>query len=147
MVRTKVRSTRSNYSECTYILRFVELNHRGEKNPWSPRQFLVFQRFSPSTIWIFVALSKSMRRELQSYLSRSTGLPRDPFIIHLILINAAAATWRGYLVYIAEELRELVWETSHYMNHADRNQRQIVLYLQILAERASTWPSLKNANI
>lgn len=105
--------------ECAYVLRFVELNNRGEQNPWSLRQSLVFQRVSTSSIWVFIALSNGMRRELQPYLSRSAGLSRDPFNIHLILMSVAAATWRAYLVYIAEEVRELVWRNLSFVIPAD----------------------------
>jgi len=97
-----------NGFDCTYILRFVEPNNRGEKNPYSLRQALVFHRCSSFSTWLFVALSKSMSLTLHSHLaSRDDTLPENQFSLHLILINAAAATWRSYLSYIAEEVRNV----------------------------------------
>src|SRR5947207_5529659 len=54
----------SNWPEITYIIRFVELNHRGEHNPWSLRQTLVFHRSSVPTTLSFVALSDAMNQVL-----------------------------------------------------------------------------------
>jgi hypothetical protein len=50
-----------------------------------------------------------MNQVLNPFLSsQGCNGTQNPLRIHLILINAAAATWRGYLVYIAEQVRKLV---------------------------------------
>jgi hypothetical protein len=99
----------ANDPDCTYILRFVEPNNRGERNPYSLRQALVFHRCSAFPTWLCVALSKSMSLTLHSHLaSWEDTFPESQFSLHLILINSAAATWRSYLSYIAEEVRNVV---------------------------------------
>ncbi len=137
----------ANNPDCTYILRFVEPNNRGEKNPYSLRQALVFHRCSSFSTWLFVALSKSMSLTLHSHLaSRDDTLPENQFSLHLILINAAAATWRSYLSYIAEEVRNVVCVALRSLRlvTTDWKARQNRRSWRTLTTTESTWASSRN---
>ncbi|KAK5272023.1 hypothetical protein LTR99_009553 [Exophiala xenobiotica] len=47
------------------------------------------------------------RDSVKSFASWDDTFPENQFSLHLILINSAAATWRSYLSYIAEEVRNV----------------------------------------
>lgn len=99
-------------SECAYMVQFVELNHRNETNPWSVRQSLIYhrsQRHSESSKWLFVAATLLIRGQVNAYSELSPS-PRDqdPFVLHLLIVNTVVASWRRYLIYLAEEVRKQV---------------------------------------
>ncbi|ETI26635.1 hypothetical protein G647_10396 [Cladophialophora carrionii CBS 160.54] len=48
-----------------------------------------------------------MTSMLGSQFTPGADLFQDPFALHLLLINTAAATWRRYLAYIAQEVRNV----------------------------------------
>jgi hypothetical protein len=62
---------------------------------------------------LFVALPTSLQTQLEKYiaLSEQCHKRRDPFEVHVVLLNAAVATWRRYIIYLAEEVRKLVRKT------------------------------------
>lgn len=99
-------------SECIYILKFVELNHRHENNPWSIRQAQLYHQHredSQRSVWLLISASPSMRRQIGHYLAANCiNKTQDPFAIHLLVLNVVVGTWRRYLIYIAEEVRQQV---------------------------------------
>src|SRR5882757_5610944 len=96
-----------NLSECAYIIRFVELNHRNGSRPWSVRQTAVYHKHtyvSHASTWIFLALSDTARVALASYLDNVVDMSTtDPFEMHVLLLNTAMANWRPYLAHVAAE--------------------------------------------
>ena len=99
-------------SECAYILRYVELNHRQENNPWSVRQSLIYHQHREEnnvSTWLFISASQTVRTQVNQFLkTTSQGGGQDPFAVHLLILNVMLATWRRYLVYIAGEVRQQV---------------------------------------
>lgn len=87
--------------ECIYILKYVELNHRHETNPWS------------------------IRRQIRHYLTTNRiNKAQDPFAIQLLVLNVVVATWRRYLIYIAKKVRQQVsWLFSSLSNYCLKWQR------------------------
>ena len=98
--------------ECIYIVKFVELNHRHESNPWSIRQAQLYHQYredSQQSIWLLISASPSIRRQIGHYLAANCiNKTQDPFTIHLLVLNVVVGTWRRYLIYIAEEVRQQV---------------------------------------
>lgn len=98
--------------ECAYALRYVELNHRKESNPWSVRQTAVYHRYKldqRSSTWVLIATSVSAERHLDRYIKSSDSLATlNPFEIHLIILDTALANWRPYIVDLTEKITKQV---------------------------------------
>lgn len=73
----------SDLSDCTYVLHFVELNNRSEKNPWSLRQALTYHRHSSALIRLFIGLSKSMSSIVQEHIILEIRSPRKTNFHHI----------------------------------------------------------------
>jgi hypothetical protein len=106
-------------AECAYVLRYVELNHRGnEAAPWSLRQSAFYHRFEKETStssWVYVALSLRAQTRVDAYLKANGNLSVfNPFEVHLLLVDTAMANWRPYLVYLAAQTNNQVSYTSQY---------------------------------
>ena len=98
-----------------YIVRFVELNHRNESNPWSTRQSLIYHQFGAKVSrWLLVAPSIAIRTQVGQYAEvPKNGSESDPFALHLLIVNIVVATWRRYLIYLAEEVQKQVTSIPH----------------------------------
>ena len=100
-------------TECAYVLRFVELNHRkNARDPWSLRQSAVYHQYNAmtrSSTWLIIALSQRAQARLASYAEASGDICKyNPFEVHLLLLDTATANWRPYLVEIAAQINEQV---------------------------------------
>lgn len=110
--------------ECAYVLRFVELNHRGnEAMPWSSRQFAVYHKFESvhkSSTWVFIALSQRAQVRLEEYI-QSCGELKDinPFEVHALLLDTAISNWRQYMIYLTAEINDRVCSRWNFNDTAD----------------------------
>ena len=105
------------FQECAYVLRYVELNHRGNEDaPWSLRQTAFYHRFEKSSgtsSWVYVALSLRAQARLDAYLKATGNVAAfNPFELHLLLLDTAMANWRPYLVYLTAQTNNQVGEGS-----------------------------------
>ncbi|OLE52323.1 MAG: hypothetical protein AUG51_18615 [Acidobacteria bacterium 13_1_20CM_3_53_8] len=102
-------------TECAYVLRFVELNNRNEKAPWSIRQTALYQRYtsrSRTSTMVFVALSNKAEERLQYFIREAGGLAGlNPFEVHLLILDTVMANWRPYMMYLAKETNSQVWRS------------------------------------
>lgn len=100
--------------ECAYGLKYVELNNRSGRTPWSTRQTAVYHKFSygqeaNSSTWVFVAIPKRTKLSLGRYVRGSSDLTAlNPFETHLIILDTILANWRPYIVYLTERINEHV---------------------------------------
>jgi hypothetical protein len=99
-------------TECAYGLRFVEFTNREGKDPWSPRQTVVYHRLKPnpgSSTWILVTPSEAALLRLGRYVKSCQDLSlRNPFELHLLLLDTALANWRPYMVSLTESVNNQV---------------------------------------
>ena len=99
-------------AECAYALRYIELNHRSTKNPWSLRQTAVYQRYnskSESSTWVIISASEKMEICLDRYLkSKHAFGTQNPFEIHLLLLETALANWRPFIISLTQKINEQV---------------------------------------
>lgn len=91
----------------------MELNNRGDgKDPWSPRQTVVYHKLKPgskSSTWILITPSRTAQLRLDRYVKTCPDLSaRNPFEIHLIFLDTALANWRPYMVALTEGVNDLV---------------------------------------
>jgi len=93
-----------------YVVRFVELNRRKESSPWSIRQSLVYYQSGLSSKcprWLFIAPSHAIRTQISQYAEvPKNDSESNSFVLHLLIVNIVVATWRRYLIYLAEEVQK-----------------------------------------
>lgn len=98
--------------ECAYGLRYVELNNRDERIPWSVRQTAIYHKFKVDkgcSTWVVISASRTAELSLDRYLrSHQVLTALSPFEIHLILLDAALANWRPYILYLTEQVMNQV---------------------------------------
>jgi hypothetical protein len=98
--------------ELSYMLYHVEQNGRSHGEPWSLRKFGVYRRVNVQTqnsAWIFLNLSASARRQLESTLEKLTVGRNESFDeIHPHLLQTTADNWGRYIEYLACQLRNIV---------------------------------------
>jgi hypothetical protein len=79
------------------------------------RQSLIYHQLGLSSEvsrWLFIAPSKTVRMQVSEYADMpKNGSRGDPFALHLLIVNIAVATWRRYLIYLAEEVQKQVTST------------------------------------
>lgn len=101
-----------NQAECAYGLRYVELNHRDVRKPWSVRQTAMYHKYKIDqgcSTWVIISASKGAELSLDRYIRSSQVLSAlSPFEIHLILLDAALANWRPYIIYLTEQIMNQV---------------------------------------
>lgn len=109
---TAIGTILTDVPECAYVLRFVELNHRSESQPWSIRQSAIYNRYGSSSIasaWMFVALTQPTTDCISKYLQNSTDQAKaSPFELHVLLLNVVMSNWRAYFVHLSAKTHELV---------------------------------------
>ena len=89
-----------------YGLRFVELNQRSEKHPWSLRQSAVYQKYylDGNSTRILINPSIAAFRGLQSYYQSNPNIQQtDPLEVHALLIDSSLSNWRAYMIWLAEQ--------------------------------------------
>lgn len=95
--------------ECAYGFRYVELNNRDRRKPWSVRQTAMYHKYQVkegSSTWVIISASKAAKLGVERYIKDSqipTAL--NPFDIHLILLDTALAKWRPYILYLTEQVK------------------------------------------
>ena len=106
--------------ECAYALRYIELNGRSTRKPWSLRQFAVYQRFDSkdgSSTWVILSASEKLETCLDRYFK---SLPihgaRNTFEIHILLLETALANWRPFIVSLTQRINEEV-RLTRYKSH------------------------------
>ena len=100
--------------ECAYGLKYVDLNKRSSKSPWSIRQTAIYHQYAcdqhaKCSTWLFVALSERSKLSVEKYMTESSEiLESNPFEIHLIVLDNVLANWRPYIIYLTEKITEQV---------------------------------------
>jgi hypothetical protein len=123
------------FRECAYVLRYLELNHRGNEDlPWSLRQTAFYHRFdksSSTSSWVYVALSLRAQARLDAYLKATGNVAVfNPFELHLLLLDTAMANWRPYLVHLAAQTNNQVGDSSKFKSRfliVYRRQTELLL--------------------
>lgn len=66
-----------------------------------------------SSTWVLISASTAAEASLDRYIKKSGILAESsPLEIHLILLDAALANWRPYIVYLTEQVIDMVWKHS-----------------------------------
>jgi hypothetical protein len=94
---------------------YVSPNGRSRGDPWSLRQFGVYQQIGISqqaSTWILLQLPGEMRskleKTLQGKLYNTNDLGIDPMVPHLIFISSMATNWQPYIEHLHSQLTSLV---------------------------------------
>ena len=99
-------------TECSYGLRFAELNNREGNDPWSIRQTAIYHKYTAadkSSSWIMIAASDRTRTSLDLYAKSCTDLALfNPFEIHVLVLDSALANWRSYIIDLTERITRQV---------------------------------------
>ena len=101
-------------AECAYGLKYVELNNRSSRKPWSIRQTAIYHQYAYKndrhlSTWLLVAPSERTKQLVETYVKESSDLlTLNPFEIHLVILDASLANWRPYIVYLTEQITEQV---------------------------------------
>lgn len=102
--------------ECTYCLRYVDLNHRNTAKPWSIRQMAVYQKYGhvkKTSTWILVSASQKTETCIDRYIKSVANLQDvDPFELHVLFLEVASSTWRPYIVYLAQSISQRIDQFS-----------------------------------
>ena len=96
--------------EICYNIRHVERHGRDGKEPWSFRNFAVYQQ-SPSlgtASWMFVNLPLTIQDHLGRVLSDPESLASPSMLWHAYIVTASLRNWRWYLNDLEDSLKELV---------------------------------------
>ena len=107
-------STMLRSPECAYSLKYVELNKRSLRKPWSIRQTAIYHQHACEqqgkvSTWLFVAPSERTKLSVESYMRESSDMiALNPFEIHLIVLDNLLANWRPYITYLTEKITEQV---------------------------------------
>ncbi|MCJ1263928.1 hypothetical protein MMC22_003798 [Lobaria immixta] len=108
--RTELVNRQYTGFECAYGLRYVELNYRGVGKLWSLRQTAMYHKYKvdkKSSTWVIISPSSTAELSLDRYIKDSKVLAAaSPFEIHLILLDAALANWRPYILYLTEQVMD-----------------------------------------
>ena len=103
-------------SELAYGLRYAELNNRDVNHPWSVRQTAVYHKFEVSSMastWILISASQRAKLSIDRYVKSCREMSSmNPFEIHLIILDAALANWRPFIVGLTEDITLQVWMTG-----------------------------------
>lgn len=99
--------------ECAYGLRYVELNGYNEgKDRWSVRQTAIYQKYDRGIqTWMFISASKKAEELVDKYIRRIANFDkksplRNPFELHLSLIDASLENWRWYIKSLVERVTD-----------------------------------------
>ncbi|KAF1990668.1 hypothetical protein K402DRAFT_201327 [Aulographum hederae CBS 113979] len=116
--------------EFCYNVQYVRRNGRGRGDPWSLRQFGVYQQLSCSdrrSTWIVLQASDEIQKRLTEAMeSRSCGTNdslTDPMIPHLVFMSTIALDWQCYTEYLNSQLsifdRKACFSSVHTMASED----------------------------
>lgn len=98
-------------SELSYLHQYVEQNGRSHGDPWSLRQTGIYQQVNAEhrrSVWIFLQLSRSTRRQLEPVLHSQSNSSDSFMILHSILLLATVDNWGKYVEHLHSQLRDLV---------------------------------------
>lgn len=101
-------------TECAYIVRYIEFTNRKGKEPWSLRQFVIYHKYNPTpeqrcSTWFLMGATQRTDASLDGYVEHVGDLNNaHPFELHLIFLDTAIASWRPYLVDLAERISVIV---------------------------------------
>lgn len=108
IVREEFSQQRCSGFECAYGLRFVELNLRSTKVPWSVRQIVIYHRYEvieKASTWVMISASTKFEASVNGYIESSENISAlNPFEIHVLLLDTALGNWRSYIVFLTEEI-------------------------------------------
>lgn len=101
----------SNFVECAYGLRYVELNNHGhQKEPWSVRQTAVYHKYGgDNETWVFISPSLLIESKAMEHVDqfKTKDIKEiNPFALHLKLIIAALSNYRWYIKSLVERATE-----------------------------------------
>ena len=98
--------------ELSYLLHYVEENNRNHGNPWSLRQTGIYQQVKSkghTSTWIFLKLSGSSRRQLETVTQTESTVNTDGFMkLHSCLFLATVDNWGRYIDHLDTQLRGVV---------------------------------------
>jgi len=96
--------------ETSYVLRYVEENHRPDSQPWSLRQFAVYNKTHSGGIgasWVLISPSQDALADVNDFLEdKDTISARASISLHITLIDTATIYWRPYLVFLTTKIDE-----------------------------------------
>ena len=99
--------------ECTYGLRFVELNGRSDpRRMYSLRQMAICNNNDIEhklATWVLVSPPPHVMLSISEHVQRQNlAVLNEPFYVHLLLFNFAIGSWRPYLVHLTQEVHQHV---------------------------------------
>jgi hypothetical protein len=84
--------------------------YSGEQDPWSVRQTAIYQKYDHGIqTWLFISASKKTELLVNKYIRQiaagdKKSLSRNPFELHLSLIDASLENWRWYIKSLVERV-------------------------------------------
>jgi hypothetical protein len=101
----------SNFVECAYGLRYVELNNHGhKKEPWSVRQTAVYHKYEgDNETWVLISPSILIESKAMEHIDQFKTKDikeSNPFELHLKLVIAALSNYRWYIKSLVERAAE-----------------------------------------
>ena len=106
--------------EFCYNVRYVERHGRAEPDPWSLRQSGIYQRHffcDNRSIWILIQPSSTicrlLKEKLRQCITEPSKVDLNPVAGHLVILLAAARTWKEYIDDLRTEADLLVCD-HHY---------------------------------
>ncbi len=105
-------------SECAYALRYVESTYRDSNSPWSLCPSVIYHKYDvsdQSSTWVMVSASGKIEQCLDRYLKCSPNLVGlNPFEVHLLVLDAALADWRPYIINLTERI---IKQVGNYLSY------------------------------
>ena len=100
--------------DCSYAIRYVDLNHRNTAKPWSLRQTAVYHQYvakSGASTWIMVSASINIKRCVDDFVENcGDPINVNPFELHILILGLLLANWRPYIVHLTQMITEKVGE-------------------------------------
>ncbi|KIV99997.1 hypothetical protein, variant [Verruconis gallopava] len=100
--------------ECCYSIRYVHLNGRNSKNPWSLRQIGVYHKAKNAgkdSVWILVqppgTLYKQWKSKMEFTPPDEASFKGRDVDLHLSILSVTLNNWDHHIEYLRNELSEL----------------------------------------
>ncbi|KAK5078219.1 hypothetical protein LTR64_003374 [Lithohypha guttulata] len=102
--------------ECAYCLRYLQPNHRSSGQPWSLRQFTVYNKVQLSDVrstWLFVSAPEDVVGGINSTLpEKEYDICLTDVETHCSISMTTMAFWRSYVVYLSKVVEEYTGKVS-----------------------------------
>ena len=114
-------------TDCAYGLRYVTFNSGLSEKCWSLRQTAIYHKYrvsSKSSTWVMISPSRRAELALEQYFRDYKALDElNPFEILLLLLEAALATLRPFIIPLTRRVSKKV--CTYLFHHRNCNNLNI----------------------